>query len=366
VPASFTVFLCGDVMTGRGVDQILASPGDPRLWEEYVADARDYVRLAEIVSGRIPKPAPTAWIWGDALAELRRIAPDARVINLETAITSRGTPSIGKPVLYRMNPANIGCLRVAQPDVCVLANNHVLDFGRPGLADTVTALQHAGLPAVGAGSSEEQAWRPTATTLASGRLVAYAAGTPSSGVPATWAARDGVPGVAYLPELSDDAVDAMLDRIRQSRRPGDITLVSIHWGANWGYDVPKGQVRFAHRLIDGGVDVIHGHSSHHPRRFEIYRDRLILYGCGDFIDDYEGIGGYEQYRDDLRLAYFASLAPDGRLRHLRMVVFQATRMRLRSAGSHDVAHVARTFAEIGSPVRLEPDGSLLAPMDAHA
>ena len=68
-------------------------------------------------------------------------------------------------------------------------------------------------------------------------------------------------------------------------------------------------MRFAHWLVDGGVDIVHGHSSHHPRPIEVYRDRLILYGCGDFIDDYEGIEGYEQYRDDLVLMYFATLSP---------------------------------------------------------
>ena len=71
--------------------------------------------------------------------------------------------------------------------------------------------------------------------------------------------------------------------------------------------MPGGQVRFARRLIDGGVDLIHGHSSHHPRPIEVYRGKLVLYGCGDCIDDYEGITGYESYRDDLRLLYFASV-----------------------------------------------------------
>ena len=106
-------------------------------------------------------------------------------------------------------------------------------------------------------------------------------------------------------------------------------MVSIHWGSNWGYGVHEDQVRFAHRLIDGGVDVIHGHSSHHPRPVEVYRGKLVLYGCGGCIDDYEGISGYERFRDDLRLLYFASVAPDtGSLTALRMVPMQARKMRL--------------------------------------
>jgi poly-gamma-glutamate capsule biosynthesis protein CapA/YwtB (metallophosphatase superfamily) len=84
----------------------------------------------------------------------------------------------------------------------------------------------------------------------------------------------------------------------------------VHWGSNWGYNVLPDQIRFAHDLIDGGVDVVHGHSSHHSCPIEMYRDKLILYGCDDLINDYEGITGYDQYWGDLSLLYFASVEPD--------------------------------------------------------
>src|SRR5215831_11172310 len=138
-------------MTGRGVDQILPHPGDPRLREAYVREATGYVALAEAVSGPIPRPVDPAWPWGDALAVLAEAAPDVRLINLETSITRSGEFAPGKQVHYRMNPANIGCLTVARPDVCALANNHVLDFGPSGLAETLDTLARAGLPAAGAG-----------------------------------------------------------------------------------------------------------------------------------------------------------------------------------------------------------------------
>jgi len=75
----------------------------------------------------------------------------------------------------------------------------------------------------------------------------------------------------------------------------------IHWGSNWAYVISEAQTVFAHELIDGGVDIVHGHSSHHPRPVEAYRDKLVLYGCGDFIDVYEGIAGDQEYWDNLRL-----------------------------------------------------------------
>jgi poly-gamma-glutamate synthesis protein (capsule biosynthesis protein) len=144
-------------------------------------------------------------------------------------------------------------------------------------------------------------------------------------------------------------------------------VVSVHWGSNWGYGVPREQVRFAHALIDGGADVVHGHSSHHPRPLEVYRDRLILYGCGDFVDDYEGISGYEEYRDDLRLAFLVSVDADsGRLAGLRMVPFRARRMRLEPASREDGAWLRATLDRIsgGVGVRQTADGSLVVPVPA--
>jgi poly-gamma-glutamate capsule biosynthesis protein CapA/YwtB (metallophosphatase superfamily) len=168
----------------------------------------------------------------------------------------------------------------------------------------------------------------------------------SSGIPPVWAATEERAGVDFVPGLSDARAAEVGDRVRQAKRPGDVVVASIHWGSNWGYDVSEAQIRFAHGLIDGGVDVVHGHSSHHPRPVEIYRGELILYGCGDFIDDYEGIAGYETYRDDLRLLYLVSVDPDtGKLVGSRMMPMQARQMRVGCANS-DVA------CELG--VRIEP------------
>ncbi|MDN0198785.1 CapA family protein [Streptomyces sp. S.PNR 29] len=358
-----TLFLCGDVMLGRGVDQILAHPGDPELREGYVADALSYVRLAESVNGPIPSPVPPGWPWGEALRVLEEAAPDARIVNLETSVTRSDTFAPGKGVHYRMHPANLPALAVARPDVCVLANNHVLDFGRPGLAETLGVLAGAGLRTAGAGRNAQQAYAPATVPLrGGGRLLVFALGALSSGVPNDWAATADVSGVAYLPALTPATADAVAGQVGREKRAGDIAVVSVHWGSNWGYLVPREQVRFAHALVEGGADVVHGHSSHHPRPLEVYRGRLILYGCGDFIDDYEGIGGYEQYRDDLRLAYLVSVAADsGRLAGLRMVPFQARRMRLEPAPDADRAWLRRTLDRISKGVRvaLDADGTLL-------
>jgi poly-gamma-glutamate synthesis protein (capsule biosynthesis protein) len=358
------LFLCGDVMPGRGVDQVLPHPGDPTLREAYVDNARAYVALAEAVNGRIPSPVDFGWPWGDALQMLDYMAPDVRVINLETSVTRSDEFAPGKAVHYRMNPANLPCLTVARPDACVLANNHLLDFGRRGLEDTIDALSGAGLLAVGAGRDAGQARQPGVVTIeGGGRVVIFSCGIASSGIPPSWAATSDRSGIDFVPDLSDARADEIASRVRAMKRPGDVMVVSIHWGSNWGYDVPSDQVAFAHRLIDGGVALVHGHSSHHPRPIEVYRDKLILYGCGDVINDYEGITGYAEYRDDLRLLYFASVEADtGNLVGLRMAPMQARKMRLHRASGADSewlrAVLERVSRRFGARVDLEADGIL--------
>ncbi len=359
-----TIFLCGDVMTGRGIDQLLPHPSDPRIYEKFISDARTYVELAEDVNGPIPRPVEPSYIWGDALAELQQVAPDARMVNLETSVTVRDEPW-PKGINYRMHPANVGCLADAGIDVCVLANNHVLDYSYSGLVETLETLDRAGLQTTGAGRTLAEARWPAVVDLADdSRVVIHGLGTETSGIPPSWAAAEDRPGVDVLFDLSDATAAAIEERVREVKQSQDVTIASIHWGTNWGYDVPREHIRFAHRLIDSGVDIVHGHSSHHPRPIEVYQNRLILYGCGDCINDYEGIGGYEQYRADLVLMSFATLNPaSGDLVRLRMTPMQIRKMRLHRAAPRDVRWLTNRLARIsmgfGSWLEEAEDGSLL-------
>jgi poly-gamma-glutamate capsule biosynthesis protein CapA/YwtB (metallophosphatase superfamily) len=360
-----TLFLAGDVMTGRGVDQILPFQSGPALREPVIGDARDYVRLAERANGSIERPVSFQYIWGDALAELERTAPDARIVNLETSVTRSDDYWPGKAIHYRMHPSNVPALTAAGLDVCVLANNHVLDFGRAGLAETLTSLAGTDLQTVGAGRTLTEAERPAVVSAAGGaRVIVIAAAFEDAGIPPQWAAGPERAGVALLGDLSERTAASLAERARRVKQPADVVVASIHWGSNWGYDVQPEHVRFAHHLIDNGVDVVHGHSSHHPRPIEVYRRRLILYGCGDLLNDYEGIRGYEQFRPDLTLLYFASLAPGtGELAMLRMVAMQVRRMQLKRASAADVKWLQgvldRVSGPLGSEVALDGDGALV-------
>ena len=326
------LFLAGDVMTGRGIDQALAHPVDPVLFEAYVRDARAYVRLAEEANGPIPRPVDDAW-------------PD-------------------KGINYRMHPRNIGCLTAAGIDACSLANNHVLDWGHAGLAETLRTLDAAGIARAGAGHDAEEAAAPAVIGLpGGGRVLVFSFGSTSSGVPPAWAATASRPGVNLLPDLSEATALRIAASVQQRKGPRDLVVASIHWGPNWGYAIPEAWITFAHRLVEGGVDVVHGHSSHHVMAIDVHRGRLILYGCGDFLDDYEGIGGYETYRPDLRLMYLVRLDPqDGHLVALELVPLVARRFRLVRASLADARWVGDLLGLLGRPfgtsVHGMPDGGL--------
>jgi poly-gamma-glutamate capsule biosynthesis protein CapA/YwtB (metallophosphatase superfamily) len=358
-----TLFLAGDVMTGRGIDQILTRPSAPELHEPSVTDAREYVRLAEQISGPVPRGVAADYIWGDAFAEWERMAPAVRLVNLETSIT-RSDEHEPKGIHYRMHPDNVGCLRAARLDICILANNHVLDYGPEGLMETLQTLRKADIRAVGAGRNRDEAMSPVVHALPGGHhLIVGAYAHESSGVPDDWAALTEEPGVNVVPDLSDETAADVAVHVARHKLPGDVAVLAIHWGGNWGYDVPRQHVTFAHRLVEGGIDIVYGHSSHHVRPIEIYRDRLILYGCGDFIDDYEGITGYERYRDDLVLMFFPSVSPkNGQLLTLEMTPLQIRHMRLNRASVADAGWICDTLNRIsrafGTDVGLTEHGTL--------
>jgi poly-gamma-glutamate capsule biosynthesis protein CapA/YwtB (metallophosphatase superfamily) len=358
------LFLCGDVMIGRGIDQVLPQSVDPHLLEPVVDSAETYVRLAERANGLIPRPVAPTYPWGDALEEINRLAPDVRIVNLETAVTTSDAAWPDKDVLYRTHPGNVAVLAAGQVDCAVLANNHALDWGYPGLHETLACLRSEAIATVGAGEDRATAQAPAVIEVSGGRVIVVAFASTNSGVPAAWASAADRPGLELIEGWSRAIARAVADRLKPIRRAGDITVASVHWGSNWGYEVPREQRRLAHDLIDvGGVDVVHGHSSHHPRPIELYRDRLILYGCGDFITDYEGIAGYEAYRDDLVLAYLPSLgATTGRLEQLVLAPYQLRRFRLVRASEADATWLCETLDShcrpFGTRVDLEPDRTL--------
>jgi poly-gamma-glutamate capsule biosynthesis protein CapA/YwtB (metallophosphatase superfamily) len=339
-----TLALCGDVMLGRGIDQILPFPGDPRLYESYMDSALGYVRLAEAAHGAMPRGVSFDYVWGAMLADLEELRPQARIANLETSITTSDTP-VPKGINYRMHPDNAGCLTAAAFDCCVLANNHVLDWDTEGLLETLATLEGAGIRFTGAGRHAAEAAQPATINIAGNRRVlVFGYGSTSSGIPRNWAATELRPGVNLLPDLSPGTAERIANHVATLRHAGDLVVVSIHWGSNWGYQVTEDQRAFAHALIDAGAcNLVHGHSSHHARPIEVYRDRLILYGCGDFLNDYEGVSGYEQYRGDIAMMYLPRLSHNGAIIDLILLPYRIKRFQLSRASRNDATWLQTTL-----------------------
>ncbi len=227
--------------------------------------------------------APPEYPWGDTLPILHNA--DWRICNLECVISDRGTPwsAYAKAFHFRSAAKNIAVLKAARMNAVSLANNHVLDYGYDAMFEMLGILDHAGIIHSGAGIDLSQASR-LAITQACGRRIGLLAFTDNE---PDWEASADCPGVFYVPtNLTDVRAKRLLGAIREYSKIADFLIVSAHWGSNWGYVPPKEHVAFAHALVDAGADLVFGHSSHVFRGIELYKGRPILYGAGNFVDDY--------------------------------------------------------------------------------
>jgi poly-gamma-glutamate synthesis protein (capsule biosynthesis protein) len=359
--------LCGDVMLGRGIDQILPHPGDPTLYGPYADNAKGYVRLAERKHGPIPATRGFDYVWGDALAEFEAFAPDLRLINLETAITAQGKPWPRKPIQYRMNPQNIDVLRCAKIDFCSLANNHIMDWGYVSMGQTAKTLATAGIAWAGCGRNRARAAAPSILTVSGkGRAIVVSLTTPSGHAPAQWAADAERPGVNFV-ETNGRGLDEIKQSVAGMKSPGDILIASIHAGRNFGHDIEPAERRVFHRLIDElGFDLIHCHSSHHVKAIELHAGRPILYGTGDVINDYEGItpsASEASYCPDFGTIAFARFsAATGACSELFLRATRLRRLRVQRADADETATVCtilnRESAQFGT--RIENRDGLIA------
>ena len=152
-------------------------------------------------------------------------------------------------------------------------------------------LRGAGLEVAGAGENIQSAAKPAILDLgAKGRVLVFAFAHESSFTPRSWAATDNRPGVNLLENYGLRSLQSIRNQIAATKRQNDIVVLSLHWGPNWGFEVGWKRRWFARRLIDlAEVDVVYGHSPHHPLGVEIYQNRPIIYGCGDLLNDYERI-----------------------------------------------------------------------------
>lgn len=216
---------------------------------------------------------------------------DLAVGNMETVLTRDGTPRADKLCLDG-DPAWAAALADAGLGLVTLANNHCLDFGPAGLADTRRHLAAAGLAAIGAGTDLADAWRPWVAELR-GIRIGFLAACHVSTRPGALAGPE-TPGVA---PLAEDGLMAAIDALKPRV---DHVVLLLHWGLEYSHYPTPEQVALAHAAIDRGASAILGHHSHSLQGIETYRGGVIAYSLANLTDapvDWQG--PTRHYRCDL-------------------------------------------------------------------
>jgi poly-gamma-glutamate synthesis protein (capsule biosynthesis protein) len=297
-----TIAFIGDVMLGRGVDELI---------------------------GRRPPES----FWGDVGPVLR--AADAVVANLECAITARHTPwnKTSKAFHFRARPQAVAVLRAANVRCVSLANNHTLDYQETGLLETLSNLEAAGIRCAGAGPDLDAAGA-IAVIDAGGVRLGVAAFTDNEPPFAAGPAR---PGTSYLDIDGDPQAGRRVARATAAARDAgaDLVVLSLHWGPNMVASPPPRFRDFARAAIDGSVDLVYGHSAHVFQGIEVYRQRPILYDTGDFLDDY-AIDA--KLRNDWSFVFLLDV-DGGRMQRLRLRPVRLTYAEVNFAAGDELAAI---------------------------
>lgn len=203
---------------------------------------------------------------------------DVAVLNLETAVTNAGTRAL-KQYTYRAPAAVLTQLKSAGVDVVTLANNHGLDYGRDGLLDTLAASAATGLPIVGIGLDEDQAYAPHVIEVRGQRIAVLGATQVLDGnLEATWTAGPGRPGLA-----SAKRVTRLVKEVAKARKVADTVVVYLHWGRELDRCPLPQQQALARQLVAAGADVVVGSHAHVLLGDGWLDGAYVDYGLGNFV-----------------------------------------------------------------------------------
>ncbi|QRV15993.1 CapA family protein [Haloterrigena salifodinae] len=254
-----------------------------------------------------------AAVWGDLRPRLESL--DGVCCNLECCLSMRGEPAPGRTYHFRGDPEwAVPALSAGNVQFASLANNHAMDFGPVSLTDTIDALTEAGIDVAGAGETPAAARAPATFSVGDVDVAVVSFADRYAG----YAATDGRPGIAHIaPDPSASETRRVVgDAIERAKATDpDLLVASVHFGPNW-VERPSGRlVAFGHRLVDRGVDLVHGHSSHVVQGIERYGDGVVLHDTGDFVDDFGVKDGLQNDRSYL----FEATLEDGELREIQLV-----------------------------------------------
>jgi poly-gamma-glutamate capsule biosynthesis protein CapA/YwtB (metallophosphatase superfamily) len=204
---------------------------------------------------------------------------DLAMVNLETAITDRGEPVDGKAYHFRSPAVSFSALKAAGVDVVGMANNHALDYGTVGLADTFAAIEASGMPVLGLGHDAAEAFRPHLTSINGQRIAIFAATDwLEPGLVSRWAATDAQPGLAFCIDPR-----RLLSAVSSVRLHVDTLVVFLHWGTETTHCASPEQHTLAQDLIGAGADIIVGSHAHRVFGAGHVGNALVAYGLGNFV-----------------------------------------------------------------------------------
>lgn len=201
---------------------------------------------------------------------------DFTALNLETSVTSRGTPQ-PKTFHFRTTPAAFTAIRAAGVNLVTMANNHVEDYGATGLADTLAAAKASGLPYVGIGADADAAWAPHVATI-KGTKVAFIGVSQVAQLASSWVATSYRAGEANAINLR-----RTLNAVRAARRLASIVVVFMHWGTEGQSSPDANQLALAPQLAAAGATIIIGSHAHMLQGSGWLHNTFVAYGMGNFL-----------------------------------------------------------------------------------
>ncbi|WP_033824746.1 CapA family protein, partial [Kitasatospora sp. MBT63] len=202
---------------------------------------------------------------------------DLSVLNLETAITERGAPE-PKTYTFRTAPKALSVLQASGVDVVSLANNHAVDFGPDGLADTLAAKAASPIPVIGIGRTAEEAYAPHLATVKGTEVAVLAASQVVDLTNQKWRAGPAKPGIA---SALDPA--ALVKAVQQAKTRTPVVLVYLHWGEEGKACPTAEQTALAKKLAAAGATAVVGTHAHTMLGAGLLGDTYVAYGFGNFL-----------------------------------------------------------------------------------
>lgn len=235
----------------------------------FAGDTHFYAQL----TARLTNPRTAL---GPTIPWLKRA--DFTMVNLETAITTRGTKE-PKQFNFRAPASSFAALKAAGIDAVTMANNHGVDYGQVGLADSLAAIRNSKFPVVGIGRNATEAYRPYYANVKSTRLaIIGATQVLDDNLIAGWTATDHHAGLA-----SAKNAPRLIKAVREARKQADAVIVYLHWGQELQPCPLPRQKHLANQLVHAGADVIVGGHAHLPLGGGYFHGRYIDYGLGNFF-----------------------------------------------------------------------------------